>query len=749
MAILKNMKVREKMIMGFGLLLLITVVLSAYGAWNIVQIDREYTYVLDKPVVRHQLIRDIEVSLMNMRSIGVYAAVYIGEEAHLLNIKNELNAVYDALTRQLNNLRHLIQSDVYSAAPREEQLFQIIELGRLISQYISQAAVPKMQFAYEGNLAGVLEKITEGADINALIYDRFKELASAAQEYTDGIIINLHEQITFVLIMLLAMTGISLILGITIAILISKSITAPIKEAAAALGEAAAGNLNIKLYTNRSDETGILIKRTQNLVETLQSFTDDINNMSDEHDKGETEVFIDSSKYMGVYNLAANKINYMVKSHINTKNQVFDVFAEMAEGNFDVQLERMPAKNAFLNEAADNMRKQIKGVGAEVEGMVQAAVNGEFSSKIDVGRYKGDWRKIMTGLNRVSEAVDKPLSEINEVMINLSMGEFDAKVNGDFKGDFLTIQESVNRTTDTLSDYINEVTKVLDAISSGDLTQCISREYAGNFAEIRRSINHITDTLHKIITDIASAASQVFDGAKQISESAISLANGATIQAGSIEELNASMDEIDRQTSYNAKDANNASNFANNSVLSAEEVNKSMEHMLEAMQKIKEASRSISKIIAKIQEIAFQTHLLSLNATVEAARAGEHGKGFNVVAAEVRNLAEKSQKSATETTDIIEDSIVRIEAGVTLAQTTADSLNTILSNAGEVLSIINNIAVASNEQSEAIKEVTIGLGQISEVVQNTSDISEGSAAASEELSAQAEVLQQLVEYFDL
>ena len=289
-----------------------------------------------------------------------------------------------------------------------------------------------------------------------------------------------------------------------------------------------------------------------------------------------------------------------------------------------------------------------------------------------------------------------------------------------------------------------------------DLTEEISRgnlnlevPLASDKDQLGRALQRMTENLNVLLSQVRATGEEILNGATQISDASQSLSQGATQSAASMEEISASMTQLTSQTKNNANHAEQARGLSLRSKQGAEQGNQLMLEMVNAMAEIEHSGTNISKIIKVIDDIAFQTNLLALNAAVEAARAGQHGKGFAVVAEEVRNLAARSAKAAHETSDLIENSVLKTHNGTELARKTAGALNEIVAATTTVSDLVAEISEASKEQSSGIHEINQGLGQIEAVTQQNTANAEETAASTEELSAQVAQLNHMLEKFKL
>lgn len=509
------------------------------------------------------------------------------------------------------------------------------------------------------------------------------------------------------------------------------------------------GNFDILMECNRNDEVSNVSNSLGRVKGTVQKLVQDIKKMSMEFKAGELESLIDESGYKGEFKTVVMEINGTIKGLVEGINTAIEQVMEFGNGNFDVSIKQYPGEKEVLTTSFKAVQTNLKKFNDDISNIILGATEGNLDVSIDVTRYKGDWGKMASGINGLMAAVVEPIREAIDVLNHLSGGNLDVSVNGNYKGEFAAMKLAVNSTLTMLASYIKEISAILSALAQNDLDQSVEREYVGEFLEIKTALNTIISKFNKVISEIAHSAEQVASGARQISKSSMSLAQGATEQASSVEELNATVSLINENTAQNAQNAKEAEKLSDNSKNNAAKGDQDMKNMLTSMDSIKDSSDSIAKIIKVIDDIAFQTNLLALNAAVEAARAGEHGKGFAVVAEEVRNLAGRSQSAARETAGLIEESINRVNEGAKTAGQTAEALRTILNDVSSVADIITGIASSSNEQASAISQVTEGLSQITDVVQDNSATSEETASASQELSSQAEMLQNLVKVFKL
>ena len=525
----------------------------------------------------------------------------------------------------------------------------------------------------------------------------------------------------------------------------------PIGKLSKITKDVAKGNININFDRRgiKRDEIGVLITDVLSLVDVIKQLVDDLNSLADEYTyNGDIEYRINTDDYNHVFRELVERINGILDVTVVEMVTIIEAMKKLGDGDFSLDIKDLPGKKIMLPNSLREVVGKINELYSEISVLADRASHGDLSVRADTEKFSGNWAELAGKLNRFAQAVAEPLEAIKHNVTIMSEGNY-SQMQGEYLGIFGEVRDACNLVNTTTSAFIAEIAQTLEKIAGGDLTAQLTLDYIGDYAPIETAINTLLDNLDSTLADVKNSVDQVLDSASQISDASYVLADGAQRQSSTIEELNTAIALIHKTAIKASESAMHTSKNTvgiNNDMAASSE---SVKSMADNMNNIKASSEKISKIIDVISSIAFQTNLLALNASVEAARAGDHGRGFAVVAEEVRNLASRSQQSASETNGIIKEDMGYVADGLRIIGKVVESFDTVANDINEISKAISEIAEVSQEQLDSVESINASINGILEVVGDNAAKAEESAGASQILTSLAEALNSKVGYFRL
>ncbi len=447
---------------------------------------------------------------------------------------------------------------------------------------------------------------------------------------------------------------------------------------------------------------------------------------------------------------AARVFNGLLESLEEAFDQVAQVVQSISIGDFSSRVQINASGSILdLKQGVNNTAESINTTFKTLNDVMTSLSQANYDKKIDVSGLDGEYYKaVETGILSMQSA-GRAISAINHVMLSVSNGEFNQRVEADLPGDLSTLKDNINASLHVVEKGIEDIKRIALSLSNGDLNQRISSNHPGQFGVLKQSLNDSMDNISSVIKNITKASDIVSSSSNEIAAGNSDMSKRTEEQASSLEQTASSIEELTGTVEQNAENAGQANQLAKNAAVTAGEGGSIVNNAISAMDEITSSSNKIVDIIGVIDEIAFQTNLLALNASVEAARAGEQGRGFAVVATEVRNLAQRSATAAKEIKLLIQDSVEKVEVGSKLVDKSGQTLDEIVDVVKKVGDMISEIAAASQEQTAGIAQINQAITNMDDITQRNAALAEEASANSEHLNSQALKMKQQVQFFSI
>ncbi|MGQ4584434.1 methyl-accepting chemotaxis protein [Lysobacter sp. F60174L2] len=690
---IQNYRVRNRLAVGFGILLALLVALGVFALSKMAGIQAQLDDIaLDNTAKTTQteimFDRTGQAAIL-IRNIALMDdPQYAAEQAVVLA---SLRRDYDAARAELEKrppdaegrvLRERIDAARAVVMPLNDE---VLRLGQAKRDDDAKAVLLEKAAPAVETWQGALRE-------NLILQARNTAQAHAAalDSYRDA------KTVTIVIIVL------ALLVGVALSILITASLTGPLADATRVARQIAEGRLDGRIRPSGNDELAELLGSMQAMQQGLQRFAQAQGEIARQHDVGEIDYRIPAAEFSGAYAEMAEQINTLVATHIAVKMQVVEIVSAYARGDLSRDMERLPGKKAQVTAAVDAVKNGMQSINGQIRELVEAAVAGDFSRRGDAGRFEFVYREMIERLNGLMQTADGGLGEIG---------------------------------------------RLLSSIADGDLGQRADDGMPGQFGQLAADANRTVEQLGRIVGEIRQGSDEISAAASEIAAGNNDLSQRTEQQAASLEETASSMEELTSTVHQTADNARQASQLATGAAEVAVRGGEVVGRVVDTMSAINASSRRIVDIISVIDGIAFQTNILALNAAVEAARAGEQGRGFAVVASEVRSLAQRSAGAAKEIKQLIDDSVEKVESGTELVDNAGRTMEEIVDSVKRVTDLIADIAAASQEQSAGIEQVNQAVLQMDEGTQQNAALVEEASAAARSLEQQSTRLVQTVAAF--
>ncbi|XQA78342.1 methyl-accepting chemotaxis protein [Xanthomonas sacchari] len=693
---LSNLRIGQRLALGFLTIIVLMVLLTVVGIQRVHSIDQRLTAINEVNSVKQRYAINFRGSVHD-RAIALRDVVLLDDAASRQATEQTIDKLAGDYARAAQPLDALL---AVSSDAQEKTILQRI-------QGIEARTMPLIAQVRQLRDAGdtvqaqalLLQQARPAfvdwlASINAFIDLQEAKNRQAAKEA-------MATARGFALLMV-GCTVLALLLGTLIALLLTRRVVRPLRQALGLAERIGAGDLSSPDTATTHDEAGQLLRAMQQMQRRLHEVISAQREMAARHDAGAISYRMDAQRFPGEYGRMVADTNALVDAHVQTQLRITEVMGRYAIGDLSQDIAHYPGEKAAITAAMQQVKQNLHAINVQIQTLAEAACAGNFAHRGQPEKFEHAFRTMVENLDTMMATADANLAKFSALLRCIADGDLTVRMSGNFHGVFAAMRDDANSTVHRLTDIV---------------------------AHIQRTTN-----------SIGFAAEDIASGNQE-------LAKRSEQQAASLEETAASMEELTSTVKQNAEHAQRANQLALDAAGVASEGRDVVGQVVETMDGIQAASRRIADIIAVIDGIAFQTNILALNAAVEAARAGEQGKGFAVVAAEVGTLAHRSAGAAKEIKTLIDDSVQRVAHGATLVHQAGATMDQVVASVQHVTDLMGQISAASHEQANGIAQVNQTIARMDETTQQNVALVEEASTAARSLEEQSAQLTQAVEVF--